>query len=147
MSVDIARQGQAVCQALLLGGVLGLVYDLMRVLRRRIPLPGLGGALDFLFWVLATAGLFLFSQQAWDGQVRLYGAVFCFLGGAAYFWGMSPLALRLGFAVADMLGFILGILSLPVRLLARLFKRFGKFAKNIFPFRGKWSMIKPKPKV
>ena len=147
MSADLVRQGQAVCQAVLLGGLLGVIYDLMRVLRRRVPLPGLGGALDFLFWVLATSGLFLFSQQAWDGQVRLYGAAFCFLGGTAYFWGLSPHFLRLAFALADILRLFLGILTFPARLLLRLFKRFGKIAKNIFPFKEKWSMIKSKPKV
>lgn len=146
MSVDLARQGQAVCQAILLGGALGVVYDLMRVLRRRVPLPGLGSVLDFLFWVLATAALFVFSHEAWDGQIRMYGAVFCFLGGTAYFWGLSPHILRLGFLFADILRFILGILSLPVRLLVRLFKRIAKIIKNIFLFMGKRSMIRPKPK-
>ena len=147
MSPDIVRQGQAICQALLLGGGLGVVYDLMRVIRRRLPLPGLGGVLDFLFWVLATAALFLFSHRAWDGQIRLYGALFCFLGGTAYFWGLSPLVLKTGLLLADVLKKILGIFALPVRLLGGLFKRFGKIAKNIFSFMGKWSMIKPKPKV
>ena len=145
--MDTADELRVLCRALLLGGGLGLVYDLMRVARRRLPLPGVGGVLDFSFWVLATAALFRFSQQAWNGQVRLYGAAFCFLGGTAYFWGMSPLILKTGFLLADILRRILEIFALPVRLLGGLFKRFGKIAKNIFPFKGKWSMIKPKPKV
>lgn len=147
MTVDIARQLQGLCQAVLLGGVLGVVYDLMRVLRRRVPLPFLGGMLDLLFWAAATAALFLFSHRAWDGQIRLYGAVFCFLGGALYFWGVSTLVLGIVTFLADVLIRILGILTLPGRLLGRLFKRFGKIAKNIFPFKEKWSMINSKPKV
>ena len=147
MSPDVLRQGQAICQALLMGGALGVVYDLMRVVRRRLPLPGLGGVLDFLFWVLATAALFLFSHRAWEGQIRLYGALFCFLGGVAYFWGLSPLILKVGFLLADLLKLIFRILTLPVRVVGALFKRFGKIIKNIFPFKEKWSMIRPKPKV
>lgn len=147
MSVDIARQMQGLCQAVLLGGALGVMYDVMRVLRRRVPLRGLGGMLDFLFWVAATVALFLFSHEAWDGQIRLYGAVFCFAGGAVYFWGISPLVLGVCFFLADALRRVLGILTLPGRLLGRLFKRFGKNAKNIFPFPEKWSMINSKPKV
>jgi len=132
MTVDIARQLQGLCQAVLLGGALGVVYDLMRVVRRRIPLPFLGGTLDFLFWVGATAALFLFSRQAWYGQIRMYGALFCMLGGGAYFWGISPAVLKLTFLMADLTAKILGILTLPVRGLARLFKRFEKFAKTSF---------------
>jgi len=147
MTVDIARQLQGLCQAVLLGGALGVVYDLMRVLRRRVPLPFLGGILDFLFWVAATAALFRFSQSAWDGQIRMYGAVFCFLGGALYFWGVSPVVLGVLSFLADVLTRLLGILTFPGRLVRRLFKRFGKIAKNIFPFKGKRSMINLKPKV
>lgn len=132
MTVDIARQLQGLCQAVLLGGVLGVVYDLMRVVRRRLPVPFLGGALDFLFWVGATAALFLFSHRAWDGQIRIYGALFCMLGGGAYFWGISPLVLKIAFLTVDLTAKILGILTLPVRGLARLFKRFEKFAKTSF---------------
>lgn len=132
MTVDIARQLQGLCQAVLLGGALGIVYDLMRVLRRSIPLGWLTGLLDFLFWVMSTLALFRFSHAAWDGQIRLYGAVFCMLGGAAYFWGVSPLILGVLFGLTALLRRILGILTFPVRLLGRLFKRFGKIAKTSF---------------
>ena len=79
MTVSVAQQGRGLCQALLLGGGFGALYDLFRVLRAR--LPGVGAALDLLFWLAATAGLFLWSQTAWGGQIRLYGALFCLLGG------------------------------------------------------------------
>lgn len=146
-SVDITRQLQGLCQAVLLGGALGIMYDLMRVLRRRIPLRWLEGVLDFSFWVSATVALFLFSHRAWDGQIRLYGALFCLIGGGVYFWGLSSPVLGIFFFLMDVAQRFLGILTLPARLLGRLFKRFGKNAKNIFPFKGKWSMISSKPKV
>ena len=46
MSIDTIRQGQALCQALLLGGAMGVGYDLMRILRVRLKLPLLGPALE-----------------------------------------------------------------------------------------------------
>ena len=55
--MDTRAELAVLCRAIVLGGGLGLVYDLMRVLRRRVPLPGLGGVLDFSFWVLATVSL------------------------------------------------------------------------------------------
>ena len=83
MTADIARQLQALCRAVLMGGGLGVLYDLMRIVRRRVPSPVLGGILDFLFWAAATAALFLFSHETWAGQVRLYGAAFCMLVGGS----------------------------------------------------------------
>ena len=62
MSVDVTQQGLALCQALLLGGAMGVAYDLMRILRVRIRLPLLGPLLDLLFWLTATAALFIWSQ-------------------------------------------------------------------------------------
>ena len=39
MTVDTLQQGRALCQALLLGGAMGVVYDLFRILRVRVKLP------------------------------------------------------------------------------------------------------------
>ena len=132
MTVDIARQLQGLCRAVLLGGALGVLYDLMRIVRRRVPVPLLGAVLDFLFWAAAVTALFLFSHESWNGQIRLYGALFCMLGGAAYFWGISPPVMGFLFLLTDLAARILGILTSPVRILGRVFKRFGKFAKTSF---------------
>ena len=132
MTADIARQLQALCRAVLMGGGLGVLYDLMRIVRRRVPLPALAGILDFLFWVVATASLFLFSHENWHGQVRLYGAAFCLLGATAYFKGISPLVMWVLFLLTGLAGRLLGILTFPGRVLVRVFKRFGKFAKTSF---------------
>ena len=132
MTPDIAQQLQGLCRAVLLGGGLGVLYDLMRIIRRRLPLPLLAGALDLLFWITATAALFLFSHETWNGQVRLYGAAFCLLGAAVYFRGISPLVMGLLFLLTGVAGRLLGILTFPGRVLGRVFKRFGKFAKTSF---------------
>ena len=55
MSGEVARQLQVLCQALLLGGAMGLAYDLLRIVRVRLRLPLAEGALDLLFWLGATA--------------------------------------------------------------------------------------------
>ena len=48
MTVDVAQQGRALCQALLLGGAMGVVYDLFRILRVRVKVRLLGPLLDLL---------------------------------------------------------------------------------------------------
>lgn len=132
MSVDIARQLGGLCQAVLLGGALGLVYDALRLARRLLPRRGVAAALDLLFWGIATAALFVFSHRAWDGQIRWYGAVFCTFGGTAYFWGISPAVMRVSLWLTGVLGRILSILTLPLRRGGVALKRFVKIIKNSF---------------
>ena len=126
MTVDVVQQGRALCQALLLGGAMGVTYDLFRILRVRVKLPLLGPLLDLLFWMAATAALFVWSQGAWGGQIRVYGAVLCLVGGALYFWAVSPWLLRLGYLGADLVTALLGILTFPVGLAGAILKKIGK---------------------
>ena len=141
MTVDIAQQGRALCQALLLGAALGVTYDLFRILRVRIRVPLLGPLLDLLFWLLATLALFLWSQDAWGGQIRLYGAAFCLLGGSAYFWVISRWFLKLGYLCADVTGLLLGILTFPLGIARRFLKKIRKLIKNTFLSGAKWYRI------
>ena len=144
MTIDVAQQGRALCQALLLGAVLGMLYDLFRILRVRVRVPVLGPVLDLLFWTVATLALFLWSQQAWGGEIRLYGAFFCVAGGAAYFWTVSHFFLWLAYRMADLTALLLGILTVPLRLLRALLKKIRKLGKNTFLFGGKWYRIRHK---
>ena len=141
MTVDVAAQGAALVQAVLLGLAAGVLYDLFRILRVRVRLPLLGPALDLLFWLTLTVTLFLWSQWAWGGPVRLYGAAFLFLGGVVYFGLFSRWLLWLGYRLADLVTAILKILALPLFALNRLQKKIKKLAKNIFLFAGKWYRI------
>ena len=68
-----------------LGGALGLVYDLFRLLRGRLGWRLLGMALDLLYWPLAVAALFVYSVAAGDGEVRFYLMAGVALGGVLYF--------------------------------------------------------------
>ena len=104
MTVDVMQQARAMCQGLLLGGGLGVLYDLLRVVRVRGKLRWLGGAADLIFWLAAVWALFRWSLPAWGGQVRLYGAgsiSACSAPGccgwaiawpisSGRFWGFSP---------------------------------------------------------
>jgi hypothetical protein len=146
MTVDVMQQGQALCQALLLGVILGLLYDLFRILRVRVPMAFLGSLLDFLFWCAATVTLFVWSQSAWNGQIRLYGAAFCLVGGGVYFWICSPICLWIGYRIADLVTLFLGVLTFPLGVLNTILKKIRKFGKNTFLSRRKWYRIKRKTK-
>ena len=132
MTVDIALQVRGMCQAVLLGGCLGLVYDALRLARRCLPFRWVEWTLDLGFWLWATLALFLFSHRAWGGEIRLYGALFCLMGGGVYFWGISPVILPPVMGILRFFRRLLGIFTRPARWLWELFKRFGKFAKTSF---------------
>ena len=71
MGAPLADQARFLLGALALGVGAGLVYDLFRVVRVRLPLPLLAGALDLLFWLMVTAALFVYTTAAGSGEVRL----------------------------------------------------------------------------
>ena len=145
MSGELALEAEKLCEALLLGGGLGIFYDLLRMLRRRLGLRGLGTALDLLFWLGATAALFLWSDRAWNGQVRLYGALFALLGGAAYFFTLSPPVLGLFHRLADFCGWFFRILAAPLYKILLFLKKTKIILENLFLFRVKWYRIGQKP--
>ena len=72
MAVSVTGQALAFLGALALGAALGLLYDIFRVLRVRLPWKLLGAVLDLLFWLAVTAALFVYSVAAGDGEVRVY---------------------------------------------------------------------------
>ena len=89
MGVNISQQLMLFLRSVLLGGVLGLLYDLLRPFRRRGGVVW-GGILDALYGITAVSGLFLFVM-AGDGELRIFilmgvvgGAVlfFCLLSGS-----------------------------------------------------------------
>ena len=116
----MAAQSLFFAGALGLGAAVGVLYDVFRILRVRLPLPLLGGILDLLFWLVVTAALFVYTVTAGSGEVRGYLVLAVLAGAAAYFWLLSRWFLKLGYRLADFLGLVWRVLTLPVVLLGRL---------------------------
>ena len=70
MELPVLFQAEQFAQALLLGGLLGLVYDLLRAPRR--VRPKLGTLLDALFLLLLFLSLLGFALYVGQGQFRLF---------------------------------------------------------------------------
>ena len=81
MYVDIAAQAEIFGQGVLLGALLGLVYDGMRTLRRSIRLGALAFMLDVLFWLGAVSALFALTLLRDSGEVRIYHMLAFLAGG------------------------------------------------------------------
>ena len=70
MEIYIAEQVRLLCGAAALGAALGLAYDLLRAVRRRIP--ALLIPCDLLFCAAVAAGVIGYALAAGDGELRLY---------------------------------------------------------------------------
>ena len=122
MGIDLAEQARTFLGAAVLGMGLGLVYDIFRVLRRRLDLPLLGALLDLTFWALTAGGLLGYALAS-GGRLRLYMAAALFLGAVLYFLLLSPPALLAVGLAADAAALLLRLLLLPLDRLARLGKK------------------------
>ena len=119
----ISEQLAMFLRSIALGGALGLVYDLLRTLRR---LGGRlwGGVLDALYCVLAVSSLFLF-MMAGSGELHLF-VLMGTLGGAVLFFCLLSHPLR------PLWDFWLTVLLAPVCRLWLLLKKSIKIGKKVF---------------
>lgn len=123
MYISIADQTVIFLQAILFGAAVGIYYDLLRAVRRR--LNGLLTALlDGIFWLAVIVAFALFVLLIADGEGRFYVLV-GFTGGLLlYFLTLSPPVLALLDIVLSallvLLGWLLKIVSFPVRFLCWL---------------------------
>ena len=141
MEISVAEQAAAFTAAVCLGFAVGVLYDLLRLLRRRLRIPLLGPVLDLLFWIVVTVSLFVFATDATGGKVRIYVLLSVFGGAVAYFLTLSSWILDLGNLMADVIAFFGRLLKLPFDFLLFVAKKIEKNLKNLFLYRRKWVKI------
>ncbi|OUN09395.1 hypothetical protein B5G40_12545 [Flavonifractor sp. An9] len=141
MEIWVSEQALFLLGAVGLGAAAGLIYDLLRILRVRLPLPLIGGLMDLLFWLVVTAAIFVYSTVAGRGQVRGYLLAGILAGGGVYFWALSRGFLWLGYRLADLVGVVWHIVTLPLVVMGKVCKKIGKSAKKAFHYRPKWYKI------
>lgn len=129
----VSEQLALFLQSIALGAVLGLIYDLLGVLR---SLGGRlwGGVLDALFCLTAACAVFLFVM-AGNGELRIF-IILGIVGGAVLFWCL------LGGLLRPIWRFWLGLLLFPVRLVKKFLGKCGRKGKKVFSFWQNWVTIK-----
>ena len=125
----ISEQLAMFLRAILLGASLGLVYDLLRVLRR-LGGPVWGGLLDAAYCVVLGASVFLFTM-AGDGELRL----FILMGTAG---GMVLFFCLLSRSLLPLWELWLQILLVPVRLAEGSWEKIREICKKLFSFLKSW---------
>lgn len=138
MTVTVWEQAYSLLGGLLLGVATGLLYELLRCIRYRVPGRIFCALLDLLFWLSVTAALFLWSVAAGRGVVRLSLCVALFLGCAGYLHFLSPLCFPAFFAFTGLIARLFHLILSPFRLFSRLAtavtKKITGFFKKLFPF-------------
>ena len=132
MGNEIPEQLAMFLRSVALGGVLGLVYDLARCLRR-LGGPLWRGLLDVAVSLTAAASLFFFIM-AGSGELRLFILIGTLGGGVLFFSLLSPL-------LRPLWDFWLDLLLIPARLLGRIGKKLYRICKKLFSFPRKWFTI------
>lgn len=145
--MEMQAQSFALLEGFILGLFSGVLYDVIRVIRARLRFSPLGHFLDLLFWFTVTIIIFVWSQGAWGGRIRLYGVSALTLGAVFYFMTFTAITLWIGFRFADFVHFLIKIIYLPITALICLEKKIIQNTKNLFLFWSKWyrieSMTKP----
>ena len=132
MGVNISQQLLLFLRSVLLGGVLGLLYDLLRPFRRRSDLVW-GGILDVLYGVTAVSGLFFFVM-AGDGELRIFILMGVAGGAVLFFCLLSEL-------MAPLWEFWAALLLTPVGWIKNFLVSLRKNFKKLFSFCKKWFTI------
>lgn len=129
----VSQQLALFLRSILLGGTLGLVYDLLRALRR-LGGKTWGTLLDALYCVFAVLAVFFFVL-AGDGELRIF-VLAGIVGGGVLFFCLLSRPLR------PLWDFWLDIFLSPARLIRDVAKKltiiFKDFYKKLFSFIRNW---------
>lgn len=141
MYVDVAGQARVFLQSILIGAGLGLVYDVLRAVRRSLKSRGTAFLLDLLFWLGVTGLLFWLALFRENGQVRLYLAAALLLGGGGYLLTLSRQVLPFLLKILELLAKFWGWITAPARKGAELVKKVCSNQKKDFQNWIRWYKI------
>ena len=125
------------------GFVIGLLYDIFRIMRKTVRHSGWAVQLeDILFWLCTTVIMFYFMLHRNYGEIRFFSIVGSSLGMILYFNSLSIFVVKACVSVIQFLknavSAIVRVILIPVRLsikiltpLLRVFKRLLRYIRTL----------------
>lgn len=128
MEIQIEIQWKYFLWSVAAGGLIALIYDLLRVSRRAVHTKDFWVNLeDILFFVITGVILFLTAHFKNGGLLRWHGFIGALIGFAVYKLTVGDCVLNMLLRSLRLLKrcmlFLLKIILFPVRIILRLFKR------------------------
>lgn len=129
MELPLRLQAAQFAAALLFGLLCGVVYDLLRAPRRRIP--ALTVPADLLYALFLLLGLLALALYVGGGRLRLFFYPAIALGAALYFRVLSPFVLRALNAALGAVGRVLRLLLWPGQKFLKILRVFSKSSLQV----------------
>ena len=134
MGVELKGQALALLLAAAMGWLLGVLYDLLRPVRRRTGRV-MGAALDMLFCLAAGAAVFTYAMGAGSGRLGLWELTAALLGFLLYMHTLSGPLLRVFNALLELLCRLVGALkktaARAVLLTKKALERMRGYARKV----------------
>lgn len=109
VSETIGQEAVFLGTSILLGAVLFLVYDVLRIFRRMVAHGNIWiGVEDFLYWLLCTAAVFVLLYRENDGMVRGFAFGGILIGMLLYYVTLSRLLIRVNVFLLSKIGRVFG---------------------------------------
>lgn len=139
------------------GAAAGIMYDLVRILRRLVRHGTLLlNAEDIVFWFLFTLGIMLIILWESNGVLRFFSVAAPIIGMILYFGMLSPLFMPPATAAAGFivktamvivhifcvpLAFIVNLFLLPIKKVKKVLYKFNKIVKRLLKKLWKYEKI------
>ena len=134
--MPVCRQTELFLLSVLLGGGLGVLWDVFRALRAIFPVMGKAvptAVCDGLYLILCGIGIYIFSLVMGDGQVRGYYWLGAFLGAVIYILTAGTVVIGI---IRWIFGTVYGLLGRIIwkasKPFVRMFRKIG--TKNGYKF-------------
>lgn len=107
---------------LISGVIIGILFDIFRILRKSFPTPDFVTYLeDILFWLLTGIFLLFVLFQFSNGEIRIYQIMAILIGNVVYLLSISKFFIHINVAVLTFIkcivGNILKVVLTPIKIL------------------------------
>ncbi|WP_058486504.1 spore cortex biosynthesis protein YabQ [Defluviitalea phaphyphila] len=152
MIVSISEQAHIFFIAVTAGVIIGIFYDLFRIIRKIFPHPNwLIQLEDLIYWITISAFMFFVLFNKNYGEIRGFVLLGALLGNIIYFFTISIVFMKFAtwiiYWTKKIIKTILRILFIPIKLILKILYYPYKWISYPFKFlRGKIKIIMNKSK-
>jgi len=124
--VSVSEQANTFLIAVLSGIVIGIFYDIFRIIRKIIPHPNwLVQLEDLIYWIIVSAFMFLVLFTNNYGEIRGFALLGAFLGNILYFFTLSIIVMKFSdwiiYWLKKTVTALIKMILIPLKLVLRIF--------------------------